>query len=259
MGTSNGRCRGRSSEDDAELQGGALYDALAPAYRDLSQRRRPYLDAIDRLITSRTRRGAMSMLDVGAGDGIRAARLASALDIRRLVLLEPSAKMASLCRAHAATASEVWCAPVEELAPTNVRFDVITCLWNVLGHVSNHARRASALSRMRALLAKDGQIFIDTTHRYNALAYGSLRTIARLVVDAVRPSERNGDIQLKWIVEGRAVRGRGHAFTQAEMSRLFAMAGMSVLDARFIDYRTGEARRHWWMGQLYFELNHESR
>ena len=51
-------------------------------------------------------------------------------------------------------------------------FDVITCLWNVLGHVREFENRVRAMRAMKKLLSPEGRCFIDVNHRYNARAYG---------------------------------------------------------------------------------------
>ena len=48
---------------------------LAPHYRDYSASKAPYLDAIDKIIVDRIPAGARSLLDVGAGDGVRAVKI----------------------------------------------------------------------------------------------------------------------------------------------------------------------------------------
>jgi ubiquinone/menaquinone biosynthesis C-methylase UbiE len=71
------------------------------------------------------------MLDIGAGDGTHALRIAAASAIKRLILLEPSAGMARLVSQKA----EVWPIRVEELdsAAISERFDVITCNFSLAG------------------------------------------------------------------------------------------------------------------------------
>ena len=59
--------------------------------------------------------------------------------------------------------------------PANERFDVITCLWNVLGSVVDSDRRLRALKKMGSLLTEHGRLFVDVNNRYNARAWDDIR------------------------------------------------------------------------------------
>ena len=99
--------------------------------------------------------------------------------------------MRKLCRQN--TQAAIWPLRAEELPEAEDRFSVITCLWNVLGHIETNQKRLAALARMRRLLSDDGVIFIDVNNRYNAVNYGVLPTVGRMLYDFIVPSETNGD------------------------------------------------------------------
>jgi SAM-dependent methyltransferase len=228
-----------------------MYELLAPHYRRISEARAAYLHAVDQIILSRIRAGARSLLDVGAGDGVRARRLADAAGIAEVVLVEPSDAMADLCRAT--QPAGVWQVEAEALrAPPS--FEVVTCLWNVLGHIATPALRLEALRRMRDGLAPRGQLFIDVNNRYNAPSYGWLRSVGRMAYDLLSPSGENGDVQFVWHIAGQAIPGRGHVFTPREVERLIDDAGLRAERRYVIDYQTGRQRRFTFAGQLLYEL-----
>lgn len=229
-----------------------FYEVLAPYYREYCGTRSDYLAAVDRLVIENILPGADSLLDVGAGDGLRAERIAKASGISVLVLVEPSVKMASYCQQRKATA--VWSVKAEELVVSDRRFDVIICLWNVLGHVPDNGGRLAALRRMCSLLTKDGRIFLDINNRYNARAYGWPITLGRVLHDLLIPSATNGDVIFDWRVAGRLVQAHGHVFTPGEMARLISESGLTVERRFVIDYQTGKLRRLMLGGQLLFEL-----
>jgi 2-polyprenyl-3-methyl-5-hydroxy-6-metoxy-1,4-benzoquinol methylase len=192
------------------------------------------------------------LLDVGSGDGLRAARLAAALSLPRLVLSDPSEKMADRCRLQ--PAASVWPVAAEDLPDAGERFDVITCLWNVLGLVANSAQRVAALRKMGALLSAQGQLFLDVNNRYNARAYGWLPAFGRAIYDLLRPSELNGDVSFSWQIGETLIHSSGHVFRPAEMSGLIESAGLKVRRRSVVDYQTGERRRFVFEGQLFYEL-----
>jgi SAM-dependent methyltransferase len=229
------------------------YDKLAQHFRSYSEARAAYLDSIDRLILRHVPAGATSLLDVGSGDGVRAARLAAQCSVSRLILSDPSEEMVSRCRLLEGVA-EVWHVAAEELPDAGECFDVITCLWNVLGLVSDTALRVEALRRMRSLLSPEGRIFLDVNNRYNARAYGRLRTAGRVLYDLLRPSDANGDVSFSWRLGGELIETRGHVFRPGEMKRLIEGAGLKVMNRHAVDYETGQLRKSAFAGQLLYEL-----
>src|SRR5580704_17421146 len=116
----------------------AAYDRIRPVFARIAEKRRAYLDSVDQLVISGIPTGARSMLDVGSGDGVRARRIAQARNIAELVLLEPSVAMQG-------AEPKVQTMRAEELHLIDGEFDVITCLWNVLGHIFPAASRLEVL------------------------------------------------------------------------------------------------------------------
>jgi len=213
------------------------YDRLAPHYREYASARATYLDAVDRFVAHHARRGG-SFLDVGAGDGVRAVALARSLAASRTVLCEPSAAMAALCRMQPVDA--VWETPAQSLPASVERFDTITCLWNVLGHLPDGETRVAALAAMARLLAPGGALFFDVNNRHNARAYGRARVALRRVIDRIAPDERRGDTAFEWRIGGAVIPATGHLFTPSEAISLVHRAGLVPLRTVAVDYATGE-------------------
>jgi len=226
------------------------YDVLAPYYREYAGKRAIYLAAVDEFVREQMPASATSLLDVGSGDGVRAMALARSCGIDTIVLSEASREMVERCRAL--RPSEVWPTAAQQLPEHGSRFDAITCLWNVLGHVPTRADRVAALRRMRALLSCGGRLFLDVQNRHNAAAYGWMRVMARAVLDRVAPDERRGDATFTWHVGGVDVRGHGHLFTPAEIARLLREAGLAAVRRVAIDYASGVRSESPFRGQLAF-------
>src|SRR5882762_1286081 len=146
----------------------AAYDFVAPGYRELSERRRAYLDAVDAEILRLVPKGGASLIDVGAGDGRRALQIAKQAGITRVVLVEPSEGMKKLIPLGV----EVWNERVEALRETSQRFDLVLCLWNVLGHVASREWRVEALRNLTRVRSAGGLIFLDVMNRYNVAECG---------------------------------------------------------------------------------------
>ena len=209
------------------------------------------------MIIGRIGRASRSMLDVGSGDGRRAARIAVAAGIPRIVLLEPSSAMAGPLR----PAAELWPIRAQDLQPASIseRFDVITCLWNVLGHIRTRSERKRALTAIAHLLSSEGFFFMDVNHRYNARAYGTLATAARWIHDRVLPSETNGDAVARWNSGAEIVSTYGHVFTHREVMEIAHLAGLKLVDRLIVDYTTGEVKRSAISGNLLYIFRRNSR
>jgi SAM-dependent methyltransferase len=231
--------------------GSEAYDRLAPHYRAYAARRSSYILAVDRYIHTHAARGAR-LLDVGSGDGVRAVEIGHAIAASKIVLCEPSSRMAACCRGQQVHA--VWEAAAQALPDTDERFEVITCLWNVLGHLPGRQARIDALSGMRRLLAPGGKIFCDVNNRHNARAYGHAKVTLRRLLDGLVPSERRGDTAFEWNIGGVRIPASGHLFTPGEMRNLIGSAGLSIEERVAVDYLTGERSSAPWHGQLVYRL-----
>lgn len=235
------------------LSSQVFYDALASFYEGYRIRRRMYLEAVDKIIVGRCGNPVRSMLDVGCGDGRRTAHLASRLGVQSLVLLDQSEEMLKLARA-AAPGAVFWktdiCEPGLIKSP-GPDFELVTCLWNVLGHMPG-MRRLAALLRMKRVLASNGRLFLDVNNRYNVRAYGWRRVAGNVLCDWIGGD--SGDVVVSIPAGGRVLKTRSHVFTRREIRRLFQAAGFRVVNEWFIDYDTGQPHRTQWSGQLVYEL-----
>jgi 2-polyprenyl-3-methyl-5-hydroxy-6-metoxy-1,4-benzoquinol methylase len=218
----------------------AAYGRMAPSFARLSEQRRAYLDTVERLIVSGIPPHARSLLDIGAGDGARALRIARSAGLKDVVLLEPSAPMRGNWPANVTA----WAMRAEDLHTQHGQFDAITCLWNVLGHIFPASARVEAIRQCARLLAPGGRIFIDVSHRYNAVHYGWLPTGWRFLRGA------SHDVVVTWKPEG--ISTAGHVFTGREFAGLCRAAGVAIERRFVVDYATGAERRWSFQGNLLY-------
>lgn len=228
----------------------AAYDRIAPLFGSLAEQRMRYLDRVDQLVTSHIPPGSRSLLDVGAGDGRRTRRIAEARNLTEIVLLEPSQGMQ--CRSP--TPSVFRTLRAEQLDSVAGPFDVIICLWNVLGHIFPHASRVEAMRQFVRLASLRGRIFVDVNHRYNAVHYGTTRTAFRFLRDQIHPGEKNGDVVATWNVGGAPCSARGHVFTHREFQAITRTSGLTIEKRFVVDYATGQTRRWSVQGNLLYVL-----
>ncbi len=213
----------------------AAYDRIASQFENLSEAKRPYLSTIEQIIVSTLAGHNGSLLDIGAGDGTRALRISRAAGIQLLVLLEPSPAMRQKWPASVTG----WNIPAQQLSEKDGRFDAITCLWNVLGHIFPQSARVAVLGHCARLLAPEGQLFVDVNNRYNVRHYGLLRTSLRIAGDLLRPSKNNGDVTVRWNVGNTTYLTEGHVFTHREFLRMAQAAGLTVEKSITVNYSTG--------------------
>ena len=250
----------------------AAYSRLALHYAELSRRREPYLRSIEKIIASRVPSNSKSLLDVGAGDGVRALRIAGECRLDNIVLVEPSLEMASRAIGMEKIKIKIWNIRAEELGAKNSdcssftgdgselqRFDVITCLWNVLGHIRRVEDRKRALSGMADRLMPGGRCFLDVNHRYNFRSYGVIASTARFIRDSLFYEETTADVIATWDLDGSSVSTHGHVFTDREIRHLAGAAGLTIEERIVVDYDSGKIRRFAPAGNLLYVFRRSSR
>jgi len=242
--------RERQANDQFLLDPVLAYDRVAPCFEALSDLRRTYLTSVEQLVSSEIPRGSRSLLDVGAGNGTRAVRIAQATGVKNLSLLEPSTGM----RRDWPTEVRRWPVRAEQLSGKTGTFDVILCLWNVLGHIFPSRSRTDVLRHCGRLLSPEGRIFIDVINRYNAAQYGVFRTALRMLRDRVRPNENNGNVIVHWQVNGKTHTTKGHVFTPSEFLKMAQSAELAIEKQFTIHYSTGQICRSRFRGNPLYIL-----
>ncbi len=147
---------------------------------------------------------------------------------------------------------------VEELSRLEGSFDVIVCLWNVIGHVFPHAARVEAMRQFHRLLRPGGRVFVDVAHRYNAARYGAVRTAGRWLYDHVAPSDTHGDVTASWNLAGREYNVRGHVFTHREFAGMASAAGLVIARRIVVDYDSGAECSFGFQGNLVYIMERPS-
>lgn len=225
----------------------AAYEQIAPVFAELTRERKAFLESVERLVISEIPVDSCSLLDVGAGDGSRSRRIGRSRGISELMLLEPAVAMQC-------GETDIRTMRAEDLRGIETRFDVILCLWNVLGHVFPGAARIEVLRQFARLLSPRGKAFIDVSHRYNARHYGVARTATRFVHDFFAWSEKTGDVAVTWNSGGERTTTRGHVFTHREIGFMCRSAGLNIEKKFVVDYATGQERRWDFEGHLLYTL-----
>jgi 2-polyprenyl-3-methyl-5-hydroxy-6-metoxy-1,4-benzoquinol methylase len=134
----------------------------------------------------------------------------------------------------------------------NDYFDVVWCLWNVLGNIAEYPRRIEALAHMKEVMRQNGRIFIDVNNRYNLANYGWKILTENLFNDIIRPNRNNGTVEYKIkVTDNKEIDSYCHFFNPKELPEIFKELDLKVLKSVYVDYTTG-ALTHQWGGQMFY-------
>ena len=164
-----------------------FYDQLSNNYSSLHGVSKHYLAAIDRVVASHID-GARSWLDVGTGDGLRAASIVDSLHRppRSITLCDSSLGMVKTARQHLPSRRVVrWTLEEDPPFVANESFQFITLLGNVLGHIHPQTARLNQLTILHQLMDDDGILLLDFNNRWNVRAYGTWNAGINILRDLV--------------------------------------------------------------------------
>lgn len=233
----------------------SMYDLLAPGFREISERRKDWIESVNAFIADRLS-PSDQILDIGAGDGIRTRNIADAVGIREIFLVEPSVEMCKLARN--VPNSKLYTVSAENLSEIEAKgpYEAILCLWNVLGHIPTFENRVVAVQNMIELLHDDGVIFLDVNNRYNKKAYGDKAT-DNISLDTRNPeglTGENGDVVYEISYGGKTIPALGHVFTVKELELIVQTTGAQVDTVVYFDYDTGKLVDSQFEGQILMVL-----
>lgn len=228
-----------------------FYSRFAKTYAQYSATKQAYLSSVNTFIKQEAGI-AETMVDVGSGDGKRSKEIANLLGIDNFTLIDNSEGMINLSKnIPGATVLKDDISSVE--FKSKKKYDVVLCLWNVLGHIVFN-RRVNALKNLASLINDKGFIFLDVNNRYNAVHYGIKATLKNMCKDILNPKISNGDFELNIDTDHGQINTIVHIFNPNETEHLFKSAGLKILKQEIINYKTGEVKSNFWSGQLVYKL-----
>jgi len=207
--------------------------------RGFSLERAEYLDAIDKEIIRLSSQNC-TILDIGSGDGSRIKKIAEKLN-SEVTTLDVSPIMSNLCRD---LGFKAYCGDIVDFS-LDEKFDVITCLWSVLGYVSDIP---SALNRMSSMLSQNGSIFVDVNVRYNFSEYGLSNCSKNMLYDFLKINYskkfpvKNSDCSV-------------YLFDYWELDKMFLDRGLKF-QKFYLNYKTGR-KASLFTGQLLYVASHQ--
>ena len=231
-----------------QIRTNAGYDQIAPSYKLIYDQRRTYLNAIDSLVIPYLKN--RTILDIGSGDGSRISNLYNQANIKKLVCIEPSFEMYEKLTEYDFIQAKMITAQQEEIDLYN-QFDVVTSLWNVLGHVGTLQELDISLINIRKYLKNDGLLIFDVNNRLNGSEYGIPIAIYRLFIDFFFFKRSRGDTFTKWDINGKEIRAYGHIFSPFEVFKFLKKHKFKIIKTFYVNYRTGKVSKNFLKGQMF--------
>jgi 2-polyprenyl-3-methyl-5-hydroxy-6-metoxy-1,4-benzoquinol methylase len=225
----------------------AYYNSIANVYDQQSKRRIDYLNAVDTIvITECKNKGYKSYLDIGAGNGRRSLKIAKELRITDTTLIDNSIKMLhDLSSFEDVIALDVSIFDFD----TAKKFDLITCLWNVVGHFPSQELMKRFFIKISSLLSVEGMFIFDVNNRYNISHYGTNSVMKNLQRD------HNNDDNSGWFMLGDDINK-----TKVYIHSPFDLEGY-ILDTNlkqeavyYLDYESGILKDTFFEGQLLYKI-----
>ena len=228
-----------------------MYDNLAPEYRNYSQSRLLYLDAVDCVVKQYLTPNT-SIIDFGSGDGVRVHNIAKNIT-SELCLVENSCNMLNKVKSQYPNALVLDQDFADIDFQTNKKYDIAICLWNVLGHLGNEQRILTGLKNIRKSVHKNGIVIMDVNNRHNISQYKK-NAVRNIIKDFFAYKFENGDIKFNISINGKNIPSYVHIFNKREIEKLIDMAGFEIESKIYINYANGKIEKSPLFGQLCYIL-----
>ncbi len=209
------------------------YDLLAKDYAEISSKKQLYINAVNNLIIENAPESIINYLDAGCGDGLRTKDLIDKLKPDKAVLIDNSPKMISLVKKE--SIGEAYLSSIADFN-YSLKFDLITSLWNVFGHIENEKRRIESLKNLRKCLSDDGILILDVNNRYN-IDYGLISVLKNIIIDLnlFKKNRKKGWFSFRH--NGKKFSTYLHNFF--EISQVLRKAGYQIIKYYSVGYNTG--------------------
>ena len=201
------------------------YSALRQTYSGLALEREAYNHAVDREFCAVASAAGPRWLDAGAGDAKRTLALNTIVK-KELTVVEPSLLLEpSFELDHPAV--EVIRDSFEEIE-TETSFDLVSALWNVVGHVDS---LPEFFGKVWDILAQDGVFLFDVNSPLNFRKFG-LSAVSRNLL-----SSKAQTLSFNW--NPTVPHSRVNFYRTSLIARHLSTAGF-ISTVKFIDYASGK-------------------
>ena len=227
-----------------------FYNQIANNYKNIAKNKKQFLAGVNKILISKLR-SRKEILDIGSGDGLRIEIIKKKLKNSRFTALESSKEMCKLFKKNSKI--KLFNLDMKRLDQIHTpKFDAITCLWNVFGHLKNNSERVKVLKKIKKKMYKSSIFLTDVNNRHNALSYGYIEVVIRVLIDYFFYNEKRGDAKYDIKINNKIIRANGHLFTYKEFSNILDEAGFKIIKTYSINYNSGKIMNSLFHGQLLF-------
>lgn len=225
------------------------YNSTANTYSAQSDSKVEYLNAVDTFIIENMSQTQLNnYLDIGTGDGRRALKLKEKFNISNsTVLIDDSKEMLS----HIKNLASIKI--VNESIfnyKSDIKFSLITCLWNVLGHFPSKDLRIEFFKIIENLLEPGGIFIYDVNNRFNIEYYGNKNVEKNLKKDYLK-EEKAGWFELTEGLNKTQV----YIHSPFDIDIYLKQTNLVLDDVVYLDYKTGELKDTFFEGQLIYKIH----
>lgn len=221
------------------------YDSIADEYARVREKRNAYLSKIDSIIIEDFHMRAKNILDVGSGDGSRGMKIFQSINADKIYMVEESKEMVKNIERDERI--NIYPGSIQTFQ-NQQSFDLVLCLWNVLGHVNTFDERTQILKILKSFLSKDGVIVIDFNNRHNYRHYGIVNVFRNMLKSAFVKEPGWFDIN------NHDINTRVYIHSYFEIKRMISLAGLRIKSLRIIDYNNGDEYKNFLKGQFLIYL-----
>ncbi len=231
-----------------DIPSNTYYDQLAQEYSGIYAKRANYLNAVDDLIFQvMDGLNVINYLDIGCGDGTRSLKIIERIKPNHAVLIDNSEKMLESAKSLYKGNISFIHGDVLHFR-SEMKFDLITCLWNVIGHFPDKQYKIAFFKSVKHLLTDKGVFIFDVNNRYNMAHYG-FRSVARNMINDVVKANDRGSFRLQIGSDSHTNVYIHHPY---ELESILHAAGFRMKDKHYINYASGSITRNPLGGQLYY-------
>lgn len=224
------------------------YNKLARKYSEVSIQKLAYILSINQIITENAPKSVQNYLDIGCGDGLRTKRIIEMIQPDQATLVDTSAEMMNLARLNVLNATYKCIDPIgiEE----EEKFDLITSLWNVIGHFPDFEYKSRFFQKISVLLSEEGCFILDVNNRFNTAHYGITSVLRNYVKDLAYGSA-SGYFQLQ---TNDQVKTHVYIHKPNELEKYLADAHLRVINKLYVNYMNGAIEKSPFRGQMVYIL-----
>ena len=210
------------------MQSSDYYDSIAPDYEVIASRRKAYLDAVDNIVKNSASQKNIRILDIGSGDGQRISKIFSTTQ-DEIWAIENSSEMFQILNRNSRVQRKLFIS-IEDFMDTSVKFNLITSLWNVFGHIYDIEIPLNVIKKQ---LNTDGKFIFDVNNPYNVKNYGYLAVLKNSIKIFLKMEPLTYNLNTGQNITSVFFR------SPKTYKNLLRKAGFTKIEIRYIDYDNG--------------------